>query len=158
MENNKTDITLVSDCCGTSDMIPPDWELAEQSGSAWAAFACYICKKCRKACNAISINVYNVKKEMNLPVSERYKKITRDNLEKYLLEYQLEMAGKTLFDTFDDEKWYFNITMTFAQRDAFRKHAIGKIQKTLKCNRSKALAILEHFEKNLGIRIKNIKE
>ena len=42
----------VSDCCN-SDMIPPDWEMAEKSGSLWRAYACYICNKCGKVCEPV---------------------------------------------------------------------------------------------------------
>lgn len=43
---------LVSNCCG-SEMIWPDWEMAEQMGSLWRAYATYICKKCNKICEPI---------------------------------------------------------------------------------------------------------
>ena len=45
-------IASVSGCC-SSEMIPPDWDMAEQMGSLWRAYACYICKKCGKACKPI---------------------------------------------------------------------------------------------------------
>jgi len=45
---------IVSNCCGTSDMIPPtSEEEIESAGSNWRAFACYICRKCGKACEAV---------------------------------------------------------------------------------------------------------
>ena len=103
--------------------------------------------------------LYNLEQEYlnqkRIPVSEKYPKVTRENLEKYLLEYQLEMVGKHLIDTLDDDKWYFNITMTMLQREQFRKHAIKTIQKVLKCNTTKAYGIFDHFAANLGLRIKN---
>jgi len=43
----------ISDCC-KSDMIPPDWEMAERMGSLWMAYAVYICKGCGKVCNAVN--------------------------------------------------------------------------------------------------------
>lgn len=49
----KEDIPVkLSDCC-KSEMIPPDWETADRSGSLWRAYACYICKKCGKPCEVV---------------------------------------------------------------------------------------------------------
>ncbi len=42
----------LSDCCN-SEMIPPDWEMADKMGSMWRAWVCYICKKCGNVCNPI---------------------------------------------------------------------------------------------------------
>jgi len=39
----------LSNCCNY-EMIPPDWDMAEEMGSLWRAYACYICKKCHKPC------------------------------------------------------------------------------------------------------------
>lgn len=94
-------------------------------------------------------------KQKRIPVVDKYPKVTRENIEKYLLEYQLEIIGKHLVDTLDDDLWYFNFTMTRVQRDEFRKHAIKTIQRVLKCNRGKAYDIFDHFVGNLGLRIKN---
>lgn len=147
----------MSNCCG-AEMIPPDWEKAENSGSMWRAYVCYICELCHKACEPVdegTVEKRNPIDRTRIPVSEKYPKVTRENIEKYLLEYQLEMVGKHLIDTLDDDKWYFNITMTTPQREAFRKHAIKTIQKVLKCNTTKAYGIFDHFVSTLGLRIKN---
>lgn len=45
---------LVSGCCG-AEMIPPDWEAAEEAGSMWIAYACYICKTCGKVCDPVEM-------------------------------------------------------------------------------------------------------
>lgn len=82
-------------------------------------------------------------------------KVTRETLERHLLVYQLNMVGKNLLDTLDDDRWYFNITMTFAQREEFRKYAIKTIKKILKCNTTTAKEVYDYFNKNLGLRIKN---
>jgi hypothetical protein len=50
---------LVSSCCSSSDMIEPDWEMAEEAGSLWRAYACYICRKCGKACDTIEVDNNN---------------------------------------------------------------------------------------------------
>lgn len=46
---------LVSSCCQT-EMIPPDYELAESMGSLYRAHLAYICKKCKKACEPKKIS------------------------------------------------------------------------------------------------------
>ncbi len=46
----------LSNCC-KSEMIPPDWEMADMMGSMWRAYACYICKKCGKVCEPIKEEV-----------------------------------------------------------------------------------------------------
>ncbi len=48
------DKDMVSKCCG-SDMVEPDWDMADNAGSMWRAYTCYICNKCSKACEAIEL-------------------------------------------------------------------------------------------------------
>ena len=82
-------------------------------------------------------------------------KITRENISRHLIEYQLNMVGKTLIDTLDDDKWYFNITMTSIQHDHFKKYTLNLIKKTFKCNKSRAEATFAWFDLAFGLRIKN---
>ena len=35
--------------------------------------------------------------------------INRGNVMKHLIEYQLDIVGKRLVDTLDDDKWYFKL-------------------------------------------------
>jgi hypothetical protein len=82
-------------------------------------------------------------------------KITRENITKHLVEYQLKMVGKTLLDTLDDDNWYFNITMTQTEYEEFRKYAIKLIRKTFRCNRLKGESTFDWFNLQFGLRIKN---
>jgi len=82
-------------------------------------------------------------------------KITRDNITKHLIEYQLQMVGKSLLDTLDDDMWYFNITMTQAEYEEFRKYAVKLIRKTFRCNRLKGEKTFDWFNLQFGLRIKN---
>jgi hypothetical protein len=82
-------------------------------------------------------------------------KITRDNITKHLVEYQLKMVGKTLLDTLDDDNWYFNITMTQTEYEEFRKYAIKLIRKTFRCNRLRGESTFDWFNLQFGLRIKN---
>jgi len=82
-------------------------------------------------------------------------KITRDNITKHLVEYQLQMVGKTLLHTLDDDNWYFNITMTQTEYEEFRKYAVKLIRKTFRCNRVKGEKTFDWFNLQFGLRIKN---
>lgn len=81
-------------------------------------------------------------------------KVTRENINKHLIEYQLQMVGKSLIDTLDDDRWWFNITMTSEQKIAFNKYAFKLIKKTFKCNTQKATNTLKWFNEEFGLRIK----
>lgn len=82
-------------------------------------------------------------------------KINRENITRHLIEYQLAMVGKSMMDTLDDDKWYFNITMTTEQFIEFKKYSIKLIKKVFKCNTTKALKTFDWFNLAFGLRIKN---
>jgi len=81
--------------------------------------------------------------------------INRGNIVRHLIEYQLDMVGKRLVDTLDDDKWYFNWTMTNEQRSEFNKYAIKTMKKVFKFNTTKAKENLSWFNDQFGLRIKN---
>jgi|TARA_R100000084_G_scaffold109265_2_gene75106 hypothetical protein len=81
--------------------------------------------------------------------------INRGNIMRHLIEYQLDMVGKRLVDTLDDDKWYFNWTMTSKQRIEFNKYAIRTMKKVFKFNTNKAKACLDWFLEQFGLRIKD---
>lgn len=82
-------------------------------------------------------------------------KITRENLFKHLVVYQLDLVGKKLIDTLDDDNWHFNFTITRAKNAEFKAYALKLIRKTYKCNKKKGEEILYTFLLELGLRIKN---
>ena len=82
-------------------------------------------------------------------------KITRDNIYRHLVEYELSIVGKTILDTFNDDKWYFNITMTREQHVQFKAYAVALIRKTFKCNKVNGEKRFDAFDLALGLRIKN---
>lgn len=82
-------------------------------------------------------------------------KVTRENIERHLLEYQLSLVGKTIMDTLDDDQWYFNITITREKFAEFEKYAIKLIKKVFRCNTSRAKKTFDFFNLNLGLRIKD---
>lgn len=81
-------------------------------------------------------------------------KINRANITMHLIEYELTMVGHTLLETIDDDKWYFNFTMTLAQREQFHDYAIPLLKKTFKCNKSRAEETFQWFYKQFGLRMK----
>ncbi len=87
-------------------------------------------------------------------MEQNNEKITRDNITKHLLVYQLEMVGKTLLDTLDEEEWYKVFTMTALQKEEFDKYAMALIRKIFKCNKKKAIDTLQWFDLGYGLAIK----
>jgi hypothetical protein len=83
------------------------------------------------------------------------KKITRETILNHLVEYQLNMIGKDLLCTLDDDMWYFNFTMTQDEHEEFRKYAIKLIRKTFRCNRLNGEKTFNWFNLQFGLRIKN---
>jgi hypothetical protein len=81
-------------------------------------------------------------------------KISRLNVAEHLLEYQLEMIGKTVQEAKKDDMWYFNWTITQARHDEFKAYAIPLLKKVLKCNKSKAENIFGWFDLQFGLKIK----
>jgi hypothetical protein len=82
------------------------------------------------------------------------KKINRDNCARHLVEYELQMVGKTMMDTLDDMEWYSNITMTREQHEEFKNYSVKLIKKIYKVNTSKAVEIFNWFDMGYGLRIK----
>jgi hypothetical protein len=83
------------------------------------------------------------------------KGVNRENITKHLIEYQLNMVGKSMIDTLDDDQWYFNNTLTSEQHEEFKKYAISLLKKVFKFNKSKAESTFNWFDLSFGLRIKN---
>lgn len=83
------------------------------------------------------------------------KVVNRENITRHLIEYQLNMVGKSMIDTLDDDMWYFNNTLTSAQHEEFKKYAIPLLKKVFKFNKSKAEQTFGWFDLTFGLRIKN---
>lgn len=81
--------------------------------------------------------------------------INRANITRHLIEYQLDMLGKRLEDTLDDDMWYFNWTMTPEQHMEFKHYAIPLLKKVFKFNRAKAESTFAWFNMHFGLRIKS---
>ncbi len=82
-------------------------------------------------------------------------KINRANITRHLIEYQLDMVGKRLEDTLNDDLWYFNWTMTREQHNQFKAYAIPLLKKIFKFNKGKAESTFQWFDLQFGLRIKS---
>jgi hypothetical protein len=83
------------------------------------------------------------------------KKIDRTNISQHLLEYQLNIVGKTLHDIASDDRWYRNITITQKQHDELAKYAIPVLQKIFKFNKTKAKDTFSWWDLQFGLKVKN---
>lgn len=81
------------------------------------------------------------------------KKINRMTISDHLIEYQLQMIGKTVQDALKDPEWYNTWTMTSEQYDEFRAYAVPLLKKIFKFNTGKANSTFEWFNLQFGLRI-----
>ena len=82
-------------------------------------------------------------------------KINRTNISEHLVEYQLNMIGKTMKDVEGDELWYSNNTMTEEQHEEFKRYAIPLLKKIFKFNKAKAEQTFGWFDLQYGLKINN---
>jgi hypothetical protein len=80
-------------------------------------------------------------------------KINRENIGDHLVEYQLEMIGKTIAEAYKTDKWYSEWTMTDEQHNKFKEYAIPLLKKVYKCNKKRAEGIFGWFNLQFGLRI-----
>jgi hypothetical protein len=81
--------------------------------------------------------------------------INRTNIQDHLIEYQLNMVGKTVEDAKKDELWFHNFTMSSQQHELFKSYAIPLLRKVFKFNKSKAEQTFQWFDLGYGLRIKD---
>jgi hypothetical protein len=81
--------------------------------------------------------------------------INRTNIHDHLIEYQLNMVGKTIEDAKKDEMWFHNFTMTSKQHELFKTYAIPLLRKIFKFNKGKAEQTFQWFDLGYGLRIKD---
>ena len=84
-------------------------------------------------------------------------KINRTNISDHLVQYQLDMIGKTIAEAYKNENWYHEWTLTEEQHEKFRTYAIPLIKKVFKCNKRRAEATFGWFDLSFGLRIDNEK-
>jgi hypothetical protein len=82
-------------------------------------------------------------------------KINRENIGEHLVDYQLEMVGKSIQEAHMTKEWYSKWTMTEEQHEAFKAYALPLIKKVFKCNKSRAESTFQWWDLQFGLRIKN---
>jgi hypothetical protein len=82
-------------------------------------------------------------------------KINRENISEHLLDYQLDMIGKSIQEAHMTREWYNKWTLTQEQHDQFKTYALPLLKKVFKCNKSRAESTFDFFDLQFGLRIKN---
>jgi hypothetical protein len=82
-------------------------------------------------------------------------KINRENISEHLVDYQLEMVGKSIQEAHMTKEWYSKWTMTQEQHDEFKAYALPLLKKVFKCNKSRAERTFDWFDLEFGLRIKD---
>lgn len=80
-------------------------------------------------------------------------KINRLNVGEHLLEYQLNLIGKTKMDAIMDETWIVGWSLTPDQYTQFKAYAIPLLKKVFKCNTNKAKDTFEWFMMQFGLQV-----
>jgi hypothetical protein len=86
---------------------------------------------------------------------ESMAKINRENISEHLLDYQLDMIGKSIQEAHMTKEWYNKWTMTQEQHEEFKAYALPLLKKVFKCNKSRAESTFDFFDLQFGLRIKN---
>jgi len=82
-------------------------------------------------------------------------KVNRNNISDHLIEYELNIVGRTVDEVKSDEKWYQNNTMTTKQHEMFKSYAIPLMKKVFKFNKKKAEQTFAWFDLMYGLKIKD---
>lgn len=81
--------------------------------------------------------------------------INRTNITTHLIEYQLNMVGRTIEQARELEDWYHQWTMTTKQYEMFKSYAIPLLRKIFKFNKRRAEETFDWFNLQYGLRIKD---
>lgn len=81
--------------------------------------------------------------------------INRTNITTHLIEYQLNMVGKTIEQARELEDWYHQWTMTTTQFELFKAYAIPLLRKVFKFNKRNAEETFSWFNLQYGLRLKD---
>ena len=81
--------------------------------------------------------------------------INRTNVGEHLVEYQLEMVGRTIAQAYKNENWFHEWTMTDEQFNKLQAYAIPLLKKVFRCNKRKAESMFGWWNLQFGLRIDN---
>lgn len=82
-----------------------------------------------------------------------FPKANRTNIARHLLEYQLNIIGKTTVDTKKNSNWFKEWTITDSDHELFKQYAINALKKVFKFNTSKAKTTFEWWNLQFGLKI-----
>ena len=91
----------------------------------------------------------------NHGVKQNNQKVTRENITKHLIEYQLKMIDKTYEEALNTENWFTEWSLTEEQHKKFEKYAIPLLKKVFKYNKAKAEKTFDWFDLQYGLKIQN---
>ena len=83
-----------------------------------------------------------------------FPKSNRTNIARHLLEYQLNIIGKTTADTKKNPNWFEEWKITESDQEIFRQYAIYMLKKVFKFNTRKAIETFEWWRLHFGLHIK----
>lgn len=95
--------------------------------------------------------VEDFKKQSDKFFKVPYPTINRANIARHMLEYQLNMIGKTTNDTKKKENWFNEWTISDREFQYFERWAIPLLKKTFKINTNKAYEIFQWFNMQFGL-------
>lgn len=82
-------------------------------------------------------------------------KVTRVNISEHLVEYQLNLIGKTSKQALANSNWYNEWTITENQVKFLKSYAIPLLKKIFKFNKAKAEDTFLWFLLQYGLKLKN---
>jgi hypothetical protein len=83
-----------------------------------------------------------------------FPKSNRTNIARHLLEYQLNVIGKTTADTKKNPNWFEEWEITESDQELFKQYAIPMLKKVFKFNTNKAKETFEWWRLHFGLHIK----
>lgn len=81
-----------------------------------------------------------------------FPKINRTNIANHLLEYQLNVIGRTTAHTSEDSDWFKTWTITNTDYVLFKRYAIPLLKKTFKFNSLKAHTTFDWWYMQFGLK------
>jgi hypothetical protein len=82
-------------------------------------------------------------------------KINRLNIAEHLVDVQLKMVNRTMFEAMQNPDWFHEWTMTTEQHEKLKAYAIPLLKKVFKFNTNKAKSTFDFFILQYGLKIKD---
>lgn len=78
----------------------------------------------------------------------------RQNISEYLLEYQLNILGRTSSETSSKSNWKNIWKLSYKQKESFKEFALSTFKKVFKFNKIKSIETYKFFDEKFGLRNK----